>query len=133
MTADEVVRVHLFLSIAMLLLPLLWVLLAFQTDWLRTTLKTATVQWMRNGGKRRSKGNLRVTLWSVAATVCFAYGGFAQALALVAILNGWETTEKLAAELLLYAVIVSIALSVWVLLLRVAPRVHLDATDDETS
>lgn len=131
MPTDHVARVDLFLTIAIPLLPVMWIVLALETATIRRTFESATLRWIRHGGLRRSKGNLRATFWASTIAMCFAYGGFAEALSLAAILFGWQATEELAAELLLVAVLLALILVVWVLLLQVGGRVDTETVNDE--
>lgn len=79
--------VEFFLSIAMPLLPVLWIILALQTSFLRDSLKEAHKEWRRVGGWF-TKAKFRATFWSAATSMCFALGAGAEIIALVSILWG---------------------------------------------
>lgn len=126
MTTNEAARLDLFLTIGIPLLPVFWIVPALQTTWLRTQLGSATVRWLRNGGGRRSHGNVRASLWAAIAATCFVTGGCAEAFALAAILFGSRAMEKLAATFLLFPLSLAIGLSAWALLLQVATGVDVE-------
>lgn len=120
MSVDEISRVNLFLTIALPLLPVLWIVLGLQTTWVRENLENAVKFWERHGGKRRSQGNFRATAWSSAVALCFGFGAGIEALALVGILFGWEGIKLLASTLLLIPLLLSLGLIAWSLMRLVA-------------
>jgi len=84
-----------FLGVGVQLLPVLWIVLAIETTWLRTVLRTT-----------QSRGHRAVIRYSVIIV-----GAVAEALGVVGLANGYRVVVVLAVYLLQIALLSSITLA----------------------
>lgn len=92
-----------FLSLGVQLLPVLWVVVAIETKWLKT--------------KANERGtNRRISNTAFLITMGFPAAGAAILLALIAILANWEVLKLVASSYLLACLVVSIFTTVMSLL-----------------